>query len=181
MPEITSETPHEDYTVQGLTFSMPQPYAPGAHELTEGEASALNQVRCENLRNNFANKIRGKLDDYRKANNLAEDSEVGVDVLDKSELDSEFAEFASRYEFGVRTGNKGGRAPADPVGREANKMAWEAIKGHLKSKNYKLDDISTERKATWIAQYLAKYPNTREKAQERVNEMAEIAKQEIDL
>lgn len=181
MVQVTDQTPHEGYTVQGLTFQMPQPYTTGTHELTEGEASQLNQVLAENLRNNFAAKIRAKLDAYIKANNLPEGIEPAVDVLDKDELDTEFAEYAAKYEFGVRQAGAGGpRAPADPVGKEAYKIAWERIKGALAKKNIKLDSVSKEKRAELIDQTLAKYPAIREEAERRVNAVAEIAIGEID-
>ncbi len=44
-------------TIQGANFNAPQPYDEG-HVLTVNEASALNQVFAENLRNNFAARIK---------------------------------------------------------------------------------------------------------------------------
>lgn len=179
--QVNEQTPHEGYTVQGLTFQMPQPYVTGPHELTEGEASQLNQVLAENLRNNFAAKIRAKIEAYKTANNIAEDQEVGVDVLDKDELDTEFAEYAAKYEFGVRQAGAGGpRAPADPVGKEAHKIAWDRIKTALTKKNIKLDSVSKEKRGELIEQTLAKYPAIREEAERRVNAVADIAIGEID-
>lgn len=181
MVAVTAETPHEGYTVQGLTFNMPQPYAAGDHQLTEGEASQLNQVLAENLRNNFAAKIRAKIDAYKTANKVPEDQEVGVDVLDKDELDNEFAEYATKYEFGVRqAGTSGPKAPADPVGKEAFKIAWEKIKVALGKKNIKLDSVTKEKRAELIEQTLAKYPDIRAEAERRVNAVADIAIGELD-
>jgi hypothetical protein len=47
----------EDVTIAGEVFKIDTPYTEG-HTCTAGEASALNQVRHENLRNNFAKKVK---------------------------------------------------------------------------------------------------------------------------
>jgi hypothetical protein len=96
-------------TIKGKTFNLISPYAAGPHELTEGEASALNQVRHENVRNNCAKGVEeGKLTDEQV---LAYDRE---------------------YEFGVR--GIGGPV-RDPVTTEARSIAREAIKVRRKEKN----------------------------------------------
>lgn len=175
MVQVNTDTPHGEITIQGGTFSYPRPYAAGTHELTEGEASTLNQTLGENLRNNFAATIRGKFEDYRKANNMAEDAEVGIDVLDKDELDAEFADYAAKYEFGVRQASAGPRQPADPVGKEAHKIAWERIKAMLTQKGIKLDSVDKEKRAALVKQVIEKYPDVTEEAQRRVQAAASIA------
>jgi hypothetical protein len=67
--QITSETPRVARSIGGtneqnaevrVTVQVPQPYAAGPRELTEGEASnALNQIVAENLSNNLRAKIVG--------------------------------------------------------------------------------------------------------------------------
>jgi hypothetical protein len=47
----------EQITISGHSFNVPVRYEEG-HELTAGEASALNQTYHENLRNNFAKKVK---------------------------------------------------------------------------------------------------------------------------
>ena len=49
-----------DVTIAGNVFAVPLRYAAG-HVITEGEASALNQTLCENVRNNLAPKIKKEL------------------------------------------------------------------------------------------------------------------------
>ncbi|HUP79526.1 MAG TPA: hypothetical protein VM260_13325, partial [Pirellula sp.] len=94
---------------------------------------------------------------------------------------SEFAEYATKYEFGVRQAGAGGpRVPADPVGKEAYKIAWERIKAALTKKNIKLDSVSKEKRAELVDQTLAKYPAIREEAERRVNAVADIAIGEIE-
>lgn len=181
MVAVNEQTPHGEITIQGLTFSYPRPYTAGTIELTEGEASQLNQVLGENLRNNYAAKIRAHIEEYRKANNLPEDQEIGADVLDKDQLDTEFAELAEKYEFGVRQSSGVARAPADPVGKEAHRIAWDRVKAALTKKGIKLDSVSKEQKAGFISQVLDKYPEIREEAQRRVNEAASIAVEDLEL
>lgn len=178
--QVSESTPYADITVQGLTFSAPQPYAAG-HQLTEGEASQLNQVLAENLRNNFAVKIRAKVAAHKKANNIPDEEDVGADVLDKDELDNEFETYFGEYEFGVRQASAGPRAPADPVGKEAFRIAWAKIKAALQTKNIKLDSVSKEKKDELIKSLLAKNPAIREEAERRVSATADIALADVDL
>jgi hypothetical protein len=180
MPQIDENTAYGELTVQGLTFSVPRPYLAG-HVLNEAEASQLNQVFGENIRNNFAAKMRGKVEEYRKANSIPDDQEIGADVLDKDTLDAEFAEFANAYEFGVRQSSGSPRTPADPVAKEAQRIARERVKGALVKKGVKLSTVSEEQWKAWIAQVLEKYPDIREEAQRRVTAAAEIAVEGLEL
>lgn len=113
-------------TIQGYQFEVPEGvlamYSTGATiELDEGTASTLRQVKCENLRNNFANAVK-------KALNGAE--ELTSEAL--TALQGEFEKYAAEYKFGVRkAGGGGGRRIVDPVEREANKLAMEdLLKAH---------------------------------------------------
>lgn len=109
-------------SIHGEKFDVGAPYAEG-HTLTATEARVLNQVRAENVANNF-----------RKAVKEAQDSG------DAGKLDavrSSFAEYDTKYSFAV-----GGvaRTPVDPVEREAESLAKAAIAGQLKEKGVKLKD-----------------------------------------
>ena len=54
--------------VEGLIFNAPAPYRQG-HILNENEANTLNQTFAENLRNNFAKKVKscegGRSEEWR--------------------------------------------------------------------------------------------------------------------
>lgn len=180
MPNISDETPYGDITIAGLQFQYPRPYSAG-HELTEGEASALNQVFGENLRNNFATKIRGMIEDHKKANQIPEEEELSAGVLDKDTLDNEFADYAAKYEFGVRSGPSGPRAPADPVGKEAYRLAWTKVKAALVKKGYEVSKIAKEQKDALIKQALEKYPSIREEAERYVNAQANLAVEGLEI
>lgn len=164
-----------------MEFSYPTPYVAGQHTLTEGEAATLNQVLGENLRNNFAAKIKAKKEavaaEYRKANNLPETAEVevGNDSLDKSELDTEFAQYAADYEFGVRAQGTGPRVPVDPVEREAFNMAKAVIRNALKEKNIKISSVPDEKMEELIKQLLDSNPAIRQEAKRRVDTTSNIA------
>lgn len=174
MSRVTDTSPTEEFTIQGLTFDVPQPYVAGTLDLTEGEASALNQTFAENIRNNFSGVIQQAEIDYRKANGLAEGAEVPKDQLDKDALAVKLAEYAKSYEFGVRS-VRGARIPMDPVGREAYRIAGELIRNALKSKNVKLDSVSKEWMAKAIKDLVDAQPEITAEAKRRVDSAAAFA------
>lgn len=111
----------EQITIAGHSFNVPVRYEEG-HELTAGEASALNQTYHENLRNNFAKKVK--------------DAGASADV---PALQAELDAYAAAYAFGVRTG--GGGAPRDPVMAEAMSIAKGIIRAALKKKGKKVSEV----------------------------------------
>lgn len=166
--------PVSTITIQGLPFEVDRPYVAGTHELTAGEAHALNQTRAENLRNNFASVVRKAMEDYRKANGLAEDAEVPVTELDKEALDEQFAQYASEYEFAIGGGG-GPRTPVDPIAREAQRIALTKVKAALAAKNVKISTFSKERMAEFVSAVIAKYPEITNEAKRRVESVGQIA------
>jgi hypothetical protein len=177
MVDVTQETPHIEYTIQGLNFSAPQPFKIG-HVLTEGEAEQLNQDLAANLRNNFAAKIRSRLKAHKKANNLADDADVATTVLDKPALDKEFADYASKYQFGMA------RAPAqpkpakpevNPVDKVAAKVAWEKISEQLRARGIRVNTVDKAKRNELIGQALSQYPAIRAEAERRVQASNQIA------
>lgn len=94
-------------TIQGKTFTVPQPYAEG-HVCTAGEAAGLNQLIAENARNNFATQMKAAAEENPPR------------VLTQDDLDKYLADY--------KMGGKGGtRASSDPVGAEERKLADAAI------------------------------------------------------
>lgn len=176
MSETTTNAPSvKEITVQGLAFEVNQPYAAGTHELTVGEANALNQTLAENLRNNFAPKVKKAMEEYRKANSLADDAEVAVTSLDHDALKTEFEAYAAEYEFSAIAGGGGARTPTDPIQREAYRIAWDKIKLALTKKGIKIDTVGKDKKDELIKGTLEKYPAITEEATRRVNSAADIA------
>ena len=82
-PRSNGVTTMPTITIQKQLFNVPNRYAAG-HVLTEGEANALNQTYHENLRNNFAGRVK----------------EGGDHATLQTELDA----YAASYQFGERRG-----------------------------------------------------------------------------
>lgn len=140
-----NQTSLKSLMIAGVTFEAPYKYAAG-HVLNEAEARTLNQTRFENLRNNFASKV--------KAANLPEGAEAPADLVAK------FAEFEAAYEFSV-PGTGGGTVKLDPIEREAHALAKEIIKNALANKGKSMNppkDATDEQKEAYkkqIAEYIA--------------------------
>lgn len=117
----TAGNGYDQITIQGQTFKVPIRYAAG-HQLNDGEAAALNQTLHENLRNNFAKKV-------------ADGVEAGVPI---ETLQQQLDDYATEYQFGVRTGGGGFRG--DPVMTLALNMARELVRTAIKAKNLNQDD-----------------------------------------
>jgi hypothetical protein len=116
-------------TIAGHQFQVPDAlltkYNVGYTLTTEGEAHALQQTFTENLRNNFAGKVKAKLGDNGNTELTPEDQQA---------LQAEFDTYAAKYEFGVRQPGAGPRTVKDPVEREVRKMAGGAIGERYKAK-----------------------------------------------
>lgn len=137
----------ETVTVAGQTFTMPCPFEEG-HALTAGEASQLNQVYHENLRNNVAKKVKDA---------------VAAGNFDQAEWQAKIDELAASYEFGKRRAG-GPRASTDPVKREATRLAKEAIIAKIKANGKKPSDYSNI--GDLAAQLVANNPSFTERAKE---------------
>ena len=127
---ITAETPTTGITIAKHTFQVFKPYAIG-HALTEHEASAMNQLFSENIRNNFAPKVK-------------EHSEAGT--LEPEALQAALNEYQASYEFGLRRGRPAGvqgpRKSADPVGARAMELAREAVRKRIRDLGGNLKDYT---------------------------------------
>lgn len=106
----------QELTINGNTFTVMERYEEG-HEITAGEASALNQTLRENVRNNLSKK----------------------EGLTQEQVDA----YANEYQFGIRTPGAG--RTSDPVMAEYMRLAKAKIKEMLKAKGKKADgDAITE-------------------------------------
>lgn len=108
-----------ELTIAGQTFTVEPRYGEG-HELTAGEASALNQTFFENIRNNMAKKVKDAL-------------EAGS--FDASAFQQQITEYAGEYQFGIRSSS----GPRDPVMSEAMNLARAKIRELLKKSGKKAD------------------------------------------
>jgi hypothetical protein len=136
-------------TIQGQQFNIPMPFSAG-HVLEASEASAMNQLYAENIRNNFAGKMK-------KA------EEAKETVPGQAELDA----YCQTYKFGA----KGISGPKlDPVEAEARRLAKTAITEALKAKGYKLKDVPDEQLNAWVLEAVESTPQFRTTAQTLISQ-----------
>lgn len=134
---------------QGIELSVPQPYAEG-HVLLANEAQVLNQTYTENLRNNFASRLRSRAE--------AAEKEGQTYQPDPQELQAEFDGYVAEYQFGVRRASSGSSASAlDPVEREARKMAEAKVKAAIQAKGHKLKEVPKEKLAELVDKFYAQH------------------------
>lgn len=152
-----------EITIAGKKFPVRNPYE-GGHSLTDGEASALNQLRHENVRNNMAKTV--KTWDGTEDGLLAE-----VDKYD------------AEYEFNVRREGEA-RVPSDPISTEAKAIAREAIKQALERAGQKADAKQMSAAIEKLLSDEVQGPKFRQVAEARVAErkrLASEAMQDIDI
>lgn len=154
-------------SVKGIIFEAPAKYQEG-DTLSKNEAKALNQMRMENLRNNFASKVE-------KAQEEAGGEAIPDDVL--STLHSEFADYAAKYEF---SGQRQLRAPVDPIQRTARSLAKDAIKTAIQSQGGKVSDLADGQMDAMVDALLAQAENPvtvsiMEEAKRRASAMKGVA------
>lgn len=118
-------------SISGRTFEVQEPYSEG-QTINAAEAKTLNQTRAENIGNNFRKLVKDAGDDETKLQEVA----------------GQLAEYDAKYTFSMGGGVP--RAPVDPVEREAQKIAREAIKAQLASEGRKIKDINAEKLAAAI-------------------------------
>lgn len=140
--------PSEQITIKGQAYNVPLRYVEG-HELTIGEASALNQTFHENIRNNLAKK--------------AEEGSLTQEVVDQ---------YAKDYAFGVRTG---GGATRDPVMAEAMRIAKTKVTTALKSAGKKISEYETSAINDAAKALIDRDPQIMELARARVAQSQELA------
>ncbi len=156
IPEAEAPQAGPSLTIQGLIFAFSSPYSEG-HTLNANEASAMNNLRGENLRNNFAAKIKALLEPKdgpkRSAGDLTEE--------EKATLQAQFAAYDAEY---VLSGKRVAKAPVDPVEREATRMAKEIVDGALRKKGIDKKALGDGQYDGYIQALLAAKPEIREEA-----------------
>lgn len=148
-------------TIAGETFSVSQPHAEG-HTLSANQAKALNQVRAENLRNNFSTKVKAAKD---------------AGTFDLELFQAQLDDYDSEYEFGSRSG--GGGRTTDPVQAEAMSIARDAVRAFIRKANKKLSDFTAARITELAKQAIEKNPQIMDQAKARVAQSTEIAGVEL--
>ena len=147
-------------TIAGKAFSLRNPFEAGM-TLTEGQASALNQLRHENVRNNSAKMVKEW-------------------TGDAGELEAKVDKYDAEYEFNVRAAGEG-REPRDPILAEAKALAKAAIKQKLDAANQK----ATAEQITAAVEALLAHPDKgaqfRAVAEQRVAERKRLAAEAANL
>jgi hypothetical protein len=160
--QFNAKTERRDVTIQGAKFTVPAPYAEG-YTLNPNEASAMNQLLTENVRNNFAGRVK-KVND--------EDGDVAA-------LQKELDVYVSGYEFGIRA--LGGIRSSDPVGKEAMEIARINVRKAIVRKGLVVKDVGAKKISELAADALEKHPEWREQAEEIVAAKAAVGESELDL
>lgn len=140
---------NREITIAGEVFVVNTPYAAG-HVVTEAEANALNQVRCEAIRNNTAKAVK-----------------EAIEAGDKAKAAQHVADYDAAYEFSIRSGG-GATKVVDPTEREALKVAKEVLKAKLAELGKKSSDYSKEFLADKVAEIAAGNEAVRKEAAKRV-------------
>lgn len=138
----------EQITIAGATYNVPLRYEEG-HELTAGEASALNQTFHENIRNNLAKQQK--------------DGTLTQEIVDK---------YAAEYAFGVRSG---GGVSRDPVMSEAMRMAKAKLSEALKAAGRKPSEVDSAAFTAAAKALIERDPTIIETAKENVARRQAIA------
>jgi hypothetical protein len=151
----------EQITIAGKTFNVPLRYEEG-HELTAGEASALNQTYHENIRNNLAKKVK-ELDD--------------AGTFDQNSMQATVDQYAESYQFGIRAAGAG--VSRDPVMSEAMRIAKKQLGELLKKSGKKASDYTSETITNAAKALLAKSSDIMELAKQRVAEQQSLAQADL--
>ena len=164
-----AEAPSHNITIQGLVFPARQIFDEG-HTLSAVEAGVMNQTRDENLRNNYAAKIKSFMKEGKieKIENLSDEQ--------KADLVAKFPTFEEAYEFGSR----GGAREVDPVRKQALLFATDSVKKALQKKGHKLSEVGADKIKEMAEAAIVKYPKFMEKAESVVAARQEAAA-ELDI
>lgn len=149
----------EQITISGHSFNVPVRYEEG-HEMTAGEASALNQTYHENLRNNFAKKVK----------DAGESPDLGA-------LQIELDKYAEDYQFGIRTAGAG--VSRDPVASEAMRIAKKQVGELIRKSGKKVSDYEADAIVGAAKALIAKDSTIMDMARARVAEQQSLASEDL--
>jgi hypothetical protein len=136
-----------------ITITVEQPYAEG-HVLTQLEAEKLNHIFADNIRTSLMSKLK-RADDGISAN----------------DLELEFQNYANNYSFAPRST----KTAADPVAKEANKIAKEQVFSAIRKKGGNPADYTAEQIADYVAKVLDHKPEIRQEAARRIESSRKLA------
>lgn len=154
-------------TIQGLTFPITSPFAEG-HPLTATEAAALNNLRGENLRNNFAARIKALLG---ATADRAERTAAELTDEEKTQLAIDFAAYDAQYTL---SGKRSAKAPVDPVEREATRIAKEQVDAALRRKGIEKKALAEGQYDNYVGQLLERNPAIRDEARAYIARLRDV-------
>lgn len=161
--------------VQGMIFHYSPRYFEG-HVLTAVEAEVLNQTFGENLRNNFASKIRDAAEALAKDLPEGEKPREFTDE-EKTAFANDFSAYAASYTFKAP---RQGAGPVDPIDAEARKIAKAIILTHLAKKNIKASTLPDGNLEAMIKGLITKQPQIRDEAIRRVEALKSAGDDALD-
>lgn len=143
-------------TISGREFSFSPRYTAGQSVvLTAGEASQFNQVLGENLRNNFAQVLKGK-----------------GSAWTVTEQNAEFATMQKEYQFGVRSVQE-----SNPIEAEIYALAKKSFEATLRATGAVISKVAKPEYDAAYAKWLAPHRATLEPiAKDRLAEAEKTAK-----
>lgn len=172
--QITTDTPTTEYTIAKHKFNVFKPFAEGS-VLTPEEAAALNQTFAENIRNNFATKIK-------------EHEEAGT--FDETAIQAALDAYQETYVFGKRPGRPGGAGShtgsrkSDPVKTRAMELARAAVRRKIVEVGGNLKDYPAKDISARAAKALESNPKFLETAARQLSEedldVGDIGPSELD-
>lgn len=163
-----------EFTIKDLTLKIEAPYEEG-HQISAGEASALNQLLRENTRNNLAKKVEELMD-----KNEWTVEEVRSDPEKLAQFQTIVDTYVEKYEFGERSG--GGRI-SDPVEAKAMERAREVVRSKIVETGFKVSEYKAS-EISALAKQVLDGPlgeGIREKARADVEETRKLAEASIDI
>lgn len=119
------------FRIKGYTFQLASPYSEG-HRLTAGEAQALNDLRTENIQNNFRPHVNSQVEKLGPGELLAQS------VLDA--LQAKLATYDSSYKFN----EKATRNRIGDIEAEAKIVAREKLAAESQSSEAQFSDDQIE-------------------------------------
>lgn len=149
-----------EVTIQGLTFSYEPRYFPG-HTIDEGEAKALNQAMKENVRNNFAGKVKA----FQEG------------AVDEAIIRASFEEYIASYKFSDRVVE---RQSTNKVEQIHMKLVKEVAEAACRKNNTTFSALTPARQEAFLATIKAKKPELLEEAQRRFAQLQAISSDALE-
>lgn len=148
-------------SIKGFQFEISAPYQP-LHQLTPGEAQALNSLRAENIRNNVAKLVNDAIAEQ------PEGLELTLPESIVAEIQAKITSFDSNYVFKPRHEPKPRPGPIDDMIRQ---VARERARAIIVAE---LGIIDAERVAE-LALQLVNNEEIRDEAARRASHLAKVA------